>query len=325
MEEKTILLTNRYDEGPLEIISAAVPEGFRLITMETDDRSDLLEKAAQADYFLVSGRQKISEDLLERAPDLKMIQRTGVGTEMIDTDAASSRGIPIYINRGVNAHSVAEHTILLMLASLRQLDRICTDVKLGTWEKQKNGVKTHELKGKTVGLIGLGAIGKEVTYLLNAFGAEVIYYDIFRADEETENELRLAYTEKDDLLRRADIVSLHCPLTDETRGMIGAAELEMMKDTAIIVNTARGGLIDQKVLTEALKKDVIAGAGLDVFEKEPVNARDEILSLENVITTPHIGGVTYEAFSEMMRRAMENIRLFDEGNTEAIADKKLEL
>lgn len=325
MKEKTILLTNKYDEGPLAIITSAVPDGFRLVTMETAEREDLLSKAHCADYFLVSGRQKIDEELLSRAPDLRMIQRTGVGTDMIDADAVRKRNIPVYINRGVNADSVAEHTVLLMLASLRQLTRIERDVKSGIWEKQKNGVKTHELKGKTIGLIGLGAIGKKVAALAGAFGANVIYYDIFRASEDTEKEYGLVFTDMDELLKSADIISLHCPLTDETRGMMSAGQFAAMKDSAVIVNTARGGLIDTEALAKALEDGRIAGAALDVYEKEPVDPDSPILKMDNVITTPHIGGVTYESFFRMMEKAMENIRLFDEGRKEEIQEKLLEL
>lgn len=325
MNEKTILLTNRYDEGPLAIITSAVPEGFRLIMMDTDDRTDLLEKAKQADYFLVSGRQKIDEELLSQAPALRMIQRTGVGTDMIDRQAVKERGLPVYINRGVNAHSVAEHTVLLMLASLRHLTRIVRDVRGGKWEKQKNGVRTHELKGKTLGLIGLGAIGREVTAIVSAFGANVIYYDVFRADRDTEAELGLVFHELDDVLKEADIVSLHCPLTDENKGMISTAQLGIMKDDAVLVNTARGGLIDQAALASALEEGIIGGAALDVYEKEPVDPASPLLTMDNVITTPHIGGVTYESFYAMMHKAMENIRLFDEGQQELIKDKLLEL
>ena len=325
MKEKTILLTNRYDEGPLSIITAAVPEGFRLITMGPEGRPDLLEKAGMADYFLVSGRQKIDEELLSRAGSLKMIQRTGVGTDMIDREAVRKRQLPVYINRGVNAHSVAEHTVLLMLASLRNLAKIVPDVKSGIWEKQKNGVKTHELRGKTVGLIGLGAIGKIVTGLVRAFGAEVIYYDVFRSDEETEQQLGLTFKEFDEVLKEADIVSLHCPLTPENKGMLSAAQFGMMKDSAIIVNTARGGLIDQEELAAALTEGKIGAAALDVYEKEPVDPESPLLKMDNVLTTPHIGGVTYESFYDMMNKAMENIRLFDEGQEDAIKDKLLEI
>ena len=325
MKEKTILLTNKYDEGPLEIITSAVPEGFRLITMGSAGREDLLEKAAQADYFLVSGRQKIDEELLSMAPSLKMIQRTGVGIDMIDTDAVKKRGIPVYINRGVNAHSVAEHTVLLMLASLRNLAKIVPDVKNGIWEKQKNGVRTHELRGKTVGLIGLGSIGKIVAGIVRAFGADVIYYDVFRVDEYTESSLGMTFRGFDDLIREADIISLHCPLTQENRGMLSCDQFKAMKSTAIVVNTARGGLIDQESLASALTEGEICAAALDVYETEPVDPNSPLLRMDNVITTPHIGGVTYESFYDMMNKAMLNISLFDAGRADDIKEKLLEI
>ena len=322
---KKILITNKYDISPLEIVKRHIPDGFELLLLDSNDRTELISKAADADFFLVSGRNRIDSDVIENAPKLRMIQRTGVGTEMIDLNVLTEKGIPLYVNRGINSQSVAEHTILLMLASLRQLTRIDTEVRSGVWKKQANGVLTHELKGKTIGLIGLGAIGLKVSEIAKAFGACVTYYDICRLDANREADLGLKYLGFDELISTADIISLHCPLTQSNHDMLSSREFDMMKDTCIVVNTARGKLINEHDLFQALKTGSIAAAALDVYYDEPVNGDCELLSLSNIITTPHIGGITEESFSSMISSAMKNIEAFENGHTEEIEKNKVQL
>lgn len=323
MNNKLILMTNNYDPEPLKIIRSAVPSGFELICPESSERKELLDKAHYADYFLVSGRQKIDRELIGKAVRLKMIQRTGVGTDMIDIGYTLEKGIPVYVNKGVNAHSVAEHTLLLMLASLRRLTSLDHELKSGIWKKQSNGIRTNELRHKTLGLIGMGKIGQEVAALLKPFNCRILYYDMVRLDAETENALAIEYSDINTLFIESRLISLHCPLTDDTRCIINKKSIALMRDDAVLINTARGGLVDQAALYDALANNKIGAAALDVYMDEPVTANEKLLTLENVITTPHIGGITKESFFEMMHKAMDNIRLFSEGKTELIEDKKL--
>lgn len=323
MKENTlkILLTNHYEGKPAEIIKSAVPDGFELEMLESVSQQELEGKVKEADYLLVSGRLKINRTVLENAQNIKMIQRTGVGLDSIDLEYIRNHDVPFYVNKGVNAQSVAEHTILLMLASLRNLVEINENTKRGIWKKQAQGVCTHELCGKTVGLIGMGAIGRKVAGMLKAFGAEVLYNDVSKMKQEDENALGIKFSTREEIIEKSDIISLHCPLTDDTRHMINDRAVNKMKNGVILINTARGGLIDEAALINGIKNGKIAGAGIDVYEKEPVD-NSEVLNLQNVITTPHIGGVTYDSFYQMMYQAMRNIEMFDKGQLQEIEQSR---
>lgn len=318
-----ILLTNHYNEGPLSIVKGAVPEGFEFVSLDKACKEELISKAKDANYFLVSGRLSIDRDVLNAAPNLRMIQRTGVGTDMFDMEALKEKNIPVYVNMGINARSVAEHAVMLILAALKRLTIVNANLKSGIWLKQDTGVQSRELCGKTVGIIGMGNIGRMVVKMLNGFDVNIVYYDMYRQKEETEKELGISYAPMDDVLKKADIISLHCPLTLETKGIIDAKAISMMKKGSIIINTARGGLIDEAALIDALKTGHIKAAGLDVFAQEPPAKTNPLLDLENVTVSPHIGGLSYESFRNMMAEAMNNIRLFEEGRLEELESKRL--
>lgn len=323
MKENTlkILLTNHYEGKPAEIIKSAVPDGFELEMLESVSQQELEGKVKEADYLLVSGRLKINRTVLENATNIKMIQRTGVGLDSIDLEYIEKHNVPFYVNKGVNAQSVAEHTILLILATLRNLVEINENTKRGIWKKQAQGVCTYELCGKTVGLIGMGAIGRKVAGMLKAFGAEVLYNDVSKMKQEDENALGIKFSTREEIIEKSDIISLHCPLTDDTLHMINDGTVNKMKNGVILINTARGGLIDEAALINGIESGKIAGAGIDVYEKEPVD-NSEVLNLQNVITTPHIGGVTYDSFYQMMYQAMRNIEMFDKGQLQEIEQSR---
>lgn len=321
-----ILHTARYTGIPLEILQASCPQGFTVKTLDEASYEQLLKEAVDADYFLVSGRLPIDKAVLDAAPRLKMIQRTGVGTEMLDLDEIRKRNIPVYVNAGVNAQSVAEHTLTLILAALKRLPQINAQTHNGVWKKQQQGVTTHELYGKTVGLVGMGNIGRLTAAMLQTFGAEVIYTDVFRQNEEVETSLGLTYCESfEAMIPQCDILSFHCPLTTENTEMLNKKTLAMMKQGAIVVNTARGKLINPNDLYDALKSGQLAAAALDTHYEEPLKEGHKLAELDNVILTPHIGGLSYEAFANMMREAMENINAFEEGRLDEIENKRLKL
>ena len=284
----------------------------------------MLRLAVDSDYLLVSGRLSIDEGVIVAAKHLKMIQRTGVGTEMLDMDAIRRHGIPVYVNAGVNAQSVAEHTLTLMLAALKRLPQINSQTHNGVWKKQQVGVTTHELKGKTVGLVGMGNIGRLVAAMLQPFGAKVVYTDLFRQKEEVEEKLGLTYCESfEAILPQCDILSFHCPLTMENTEILNKHTLSLMKEGAIIVNTARGKLINPNDLYEALVVGKLSAAALDTHYEEPLKEGYKLAELDNVILTPHIGGVSYEAFRQMMAGAIENIVAFEEGRLSDIESKRI--
>ena len=319
-----ILHTARYTGTPWEILKSVVPDGFIVETLDELNYECLLRKCVDADYLLVSGRLPIDEGVLSAAKQLKMIQRTGVGTEMLELEAIKKHGISVYVNKGVNARSVAEHTLTLMLCCLKNIPQIDRNIKQGIWKKQQTGVTCHELYGKTVGLVGMGAIGRQVAYYLNAFGAKVLYTDVFRASQETEQQLSLTYVPSFmELLPQVDILSFHCPLTPDNKDMLNAGTLKLMKDGAMVVNTARGKLIETKAFYEALSNGKLCMAALDVHYEEPIPQEYALSELDNVILTPHIAGLTYEAFHAMMAGAVDNIAAFEKGEFEQIKNKKL--
>lgn len=320
-----ILHTYRYTGSPWEILKSVLPEGYTIKTLDTPTYEQLVKEAEDADYFLVSGRLPIDKGVLDAARNLKMIQRTGVGTEMLDKEEIKRRGIPVYVNAGVNARSVAEHTLALILACLKRIPMIDKQVRNGIWKKQETGTSCHELYGKTVGLVGMGTIGRQVAEYLHVFGAKIVYTDIRQLSSEQEFTLNATYIPTlEDMLPQVDILSLHCPLTAGNNGFINKETLSLMKRNSIIINTARGKLINETDLYNALYKGEICAAGLDVHYEEPIKLENHLLSkLDNVILTPHIGGLSFETFHKMMKDAIGNIVAFDKGNLEAIEEKIL--
>lgn len=319
-----ILHTYRYTGLPWEILKSVVPEGYTIKTLDEPTYEQLLKEVVDADYLLVSGRLKIDKDVLDAAKKLKMIQRTGVGTEMLDKEEIKRRGIPVYVNAGVNARSVAEHTLTLMLACLKRINTIDKQVRQGIWKKQETGTSCHELYGKTVGLVGMGAIGRQVAEYLHCFGARVLYTDLHQLNEEQEAAFGALYIPTfDELLPKVDILSFHCPLTKDNQGILNANTISKMKDGAIVVNTARGKLINESDLYEALSCLKLASAGLDVHYEEPMKSDASLCSLDNVILSPHIAGLSFETFYTMMKDAVDNIVSFSNGDFSFIDSKKL--
>lgn len=324
MNKPKILHTACYTGIPWEILNSVVPGDFEVKTLCELNYDSLVREAVDADYLLVSGRLPIDEGVLSTAKHLKMIQRTGVGIEMLDVDAIKALCIPVYVNAGVNAQSVAEHTLSLMLAALKRLPQINNQTHNGIWKKQQVGVTTHELKGKTVGLVGMGNIGHLVAAMLKPFGAKVVYTDVFRQKDEAENDLALTYCESfKDILPQCDILSFHCPLNKENTEMLNKETIERMKRGSIVVNTARGKLINPDDLYDALKSGQLSAAALDTHYEEPLKDGYKLADLDNVILTPHIGGLTYEAFHQMMKDAVENIVAFEEGKLAEIESKRI--
>lgn len=324
MNKPLILHTAHYTGIPWEILKSVVLEGFEVRTLDELSYGCLVCEAVNADYLLVSGRLPIDEGVLSAAKHLKMIQRTGVGTEMLNVEAIKQHGIPVYVNAGVNAQSVAEHTLTLILASLKRLPQINKQTHEGVWKKQQVGVTTRELNGKTVALVGMGNIGRLVAQMLQIFGAKIIYTDVVRQSAETEQRLGLTYYDRfEAMLPKTDVLSFHCPLVKENTEILNQRTMAMMKKGAIVVNTARGKLINPDDLYEALKSGHLSAAALDTHYEEPLKENYKLAELDNVILTPHIGGLSYEAFHQMMADAIENIVAFEEGRLTDIESKRI--
>lgn len=311
-------MTNRYTGIPLEIVQNVVSDGFQLVFLQEQTEDGLCAKMGDIDYILAGGRTKITEKALQYASRLKMIQRTGVGLDSLDLEAIRKKGIPLYVNQGINAESVAEHALLLMLASLRRLNLIDRSTKAGVWNKQGQGVQTHELSGKTIGLIGMGNIAQTLVRLLDGFHVNILYSNLFRMPADFEEQHNMTFGTINEVFEKSDVISLHCALTEETTDLINGQSISGMKDGVVIINTARGPMVNADDLAAALISGKVAYAGIDVHDEEPIRNDYPLKQLDNVILTPHIAGVTYESFRKMMRDAMRNIELFDQGDLEAI-------
>ncbi|THB86049.1 hydroxyacid dehydrogenase [Pantoea allii] len=244
---------------------------------------------------------KINARIMDAAPALRVISKHGSGIDVIDQKAAAERYISVQSAPGANAAAVAEHTWALILACAKSVIRLDKRMRQGHWDKSTH--KSVELEDRTLGLVGLGAIGGRVARIGRAFGMKVLAYDPFAKTFPDECES----SSLDDLLQQADVISLHCPLNEQTRQMINAEKLAMFKKGAILVNTARGGLIDEDALLAALNNGTVAWAALDSFPAEPLTAPHIWQSVEKVILSPHIGGVSDSSYVKMGTAAVSNI------------------
>ena len=281
-------------------VLAIFPHSYFNETGEKLEGEKLIEFLASSEGALV-GLEKITEAVLQKCPNLKIISKYGVGLDNLDLEACARHHIKIGWKGGVNRLSVAEMALGFMLGASRYLFRTSYKLKNGEWFK--NG--GFQLSGKTVGIIGVGFIGKELIRLLKPFNCRILVNDVIDQKEYyTEN--NLIESSKEEIFRTADLISVHTPLNDETQHLISKKNLSLMKPTAYIINTARGGIMNQADLKEFLEQKKIAGAAIDVYDDEPCEDLS-FLQLENLICTPHIGGNSQEAVLAMGRSAIEGL------------------
>ena len=254
-------------------------------------RQELLEALADADALIVRSATKVDEDLIASAPRLKVIGRAGIGVDNIDLDAATRAGALVVNAPDANTISAAEHTMALLLAQARQVPRADAALRGGSWNR--NEFRGVELHGKTLGVIGLGRIGTLVAERAAAFGMEILAFDPYIGEEHA-GRLGVELADLDGVLSRSDFVTVHIPRTKDTEGLIGAEALALMKPDARLINVARGGLVDEAALAEAVRSNSIGGAAVDVFEHEPVTS-SPLFALDAVVVTPHLGASTAEA------------------------------
>ena len=305
--KKKIGLVGIYFPGAYEALHANVPEGFELVDALSPEAYGNL---ADCEYLI--SRLDIDPDIIHHTPRVRFWQRWGAGFDHVDLAAWGARGIPIATCPGVNAGIVAELAIMLMLAGYRNLLQINRDLRAGHWPRTEYFGRSFMIRGKTVGILGLGHIGKRVAALVSAFGANVIYYDIVRMHEQ-EAQFGYRFVDMETLLRESDIFTIHCPLDETTRGMIGAAELAKMKPSCMLINTARGPIVQEDALVEALRNGTIATAGLDTYEREPLPPEHPLLTLPNVVASAHAGGNTKDNDINMVNYIYHNIVAFDQG------------
>ncbi|MDP9739148.1 UNVERIFIED_ORG: lactate dehydrogenase-like 2-hydroxyacid dehydrogenase [Bacillus sp. B2I3] len=291
---------------------------FKSLDMEVKYWIDLddvkKEQALHEANYLITASYPITRELLEKAPNVKLIQKTGSGVDNIDLNAASELGIHVASTPGANSNSVVELTIGMIISLYRKLHFLDRVTKSGEWKMWEYRPSMFEVNGKTHGIIGIGNIGKKVAALSKAFGTNIVYYDVNRLSMEEEKKLELTYVTFNDLLSQSDIISLHIPLIPATRNLISEKELKLMKSSAILVNVARGNIIDEKSLAEALKCNRLLGAAIDTWSSEPINSDNPLLKLDNILATPHIAGGTRDVLETVLRLSFENIRKVEDGN-----------
>lgn len=285
---------------PIEILRE---KGYKVI-MNPYNRilteEEMIREIEDVDGVII-GVDPLNRNVLEKAKKLKAISKYGVGTDNIDTAYASELGIPVTRTVGANTNAVADYAVALMLNVAREVSLIDKECRKLNWSK----ITTVEVWGKTLGLIGLGSIGKGVAKRVSGFNMKVLAYDVYQ-DEEYARKNNIEYVSLEKLLKESDFISLHLPLIEETKNLISYKEFEMMKEKAIIINTARGGIIDEEALLWALKNKKIWGAGIDVFEQEPPKNK-ELLELDNIIIGSHCAASTYEAVDNMGIMAAQNL------------------
>jgi D-3-phosphoglycerate dehydrogenase / 2-oxoglutarate reductase len=302
MNQIKILVSDDVSEGGLQPLRAA---GFQVEKRTGLGAAELRKELEDREGLVVRSETKVTADLMSSAPNLRVIGRAGVGVDNIDVPAATARGIVVMNAPDGNTITTAEHTIALLIALARRVPQANSSLKGGNWERKRFiGV---ELQGKTLGIVGLGRIGRVVASRARAFGMNIVAYDPFIAPEQA-RDLEIEVAPLEEVFARADFLTVHTPLTAETRGIIGRDAFARMKKGVRIINCARGGLVEEAALFEAIQSGIVAGAALDVFEKEPPAPDNPLLSLDEVIATPHLGASTAEAQEGVAFTVAEQMR-----------------
>lgn len=304
ISELTIGVTTVAFSKNKELINELNSKGFKKIlfneVQKRFTKDELIEFLSKCNIAII-GLDKITEEILVKLPNLKAISKYGVGLDNIDFEACKKYGVNVLYTTGINKRSVSELTLGCILSLLRNIYVSSNLLKKNIWEKN-GGV---QLTNKTVGIIGVGNIGKDLVQLLQAFNCKILVNDIINQDEYYKNN-NLIENSKEEIFKNADIITIHTPLNDSTKYMINKKSLSIMKPNAIVINTARGEIINQEDLKWALQNNIIAGAAMDTYEIEPPEDL-EFLNLPNLINTPHIGGNAIEAVEAMGKSAIENI------------------
>lgn len=290
-----------------EFLRGLLPEGLELVTLEADSDEERRERIAEAEVAVVAAKP-LAKEVLAAGRSLRLAHHQGVGyQDTLDVGALKDRGIRLAITPVGTTESVAEHTVMLMLAVLRRLCYADSQLREGKWLINELRLQSRELRFCRVGIVGMGRIGQAVARRLKAFGVSGAYYDPVAAlGEAEERELGFARKDFDELLRESDIVTLHLPCTEETRHCMDRRAVGLLREGAVLVNAARGGLVDEVALHEALRSGRLGGAALDCFEREPPDRKNPLLALPNVVLTPHIAAGTRDAIEEKWRFIYRN-------------------
>lgn len=297
-----VVLAGTYPEGTLERFQKLLSEHTVAAVVTQEDYEAITDAEC-----IIARIVKTPASVIEHNPKLKAIIRWGAGYDSVDIEAAGKQGVIVANTPGINSYAVAELTLGMMIMLNRKILGYYHNVKSGNWDRGAYGEQSLSLNCKTVGIIGGGNIGRRVAALTQALGAQVQYYDAFRLPEEVEKQCHMTFVSLDELIASSDLISIHVPLLDSTRHIIGAEQLAKMKPSACLFNTARGGLIDEAALLKALQTGSIAGAGLDCVEEEASSVTAQLMDCFNVLITPHIGGATADLADAMLPAIAEKI------------------
>ena len=300
---KKVVIADPLSNEGLDLLAAA--DGLEVVDVSSEGREALEEALRDAEGLIVRSGTRVDGPLLDVAERLEVIGRAGVGVDNIDMRAATRRGVAVINAPGGNTSSTAELAFALLLAAARRVAEADRSVREGRWDRK--ALRGHQLQGNTLGVIGAGRIGTEVARRAHAFGMRILAYDPYLSAERAADE-RIERVELDELLERADFVTVHVPLTEQTRGMIGVAEIGRMKPAAILINAARGGIVDERALAVALEQRKLGGAALDVYETEPLPGEHPLRGVPNLVMTPHLGAATMEAQREVALEIAKRVR-----------------
>ncbi len=316
MQATKVFYFSHAPQSVYDIIREEVPPGFELVTLHEDADSERMQKITDCEVVIVAAKPMCRE-FVEAAPRLRLLHHQGVGyQDTVDAAALKERGVALALTPAGTTIGVAEHTLLLALAVCKRLAFADSELRQGRWHINSLRPCSFELFGRTIGYVGMGRIAREAAARFKAFGTSGIYHDPFVSlSGEEESRYGVRQVSFDELVANADVVTLHVPSGRDTLHLIGEAALRHMQPQAIIINTSRGSVIDEKALCRALQEGWVAGAGLDVFEQEPFQPDNPLAAMPNVVLTPHIAAGTRDALKTKMRALFQNVQRFFNGQS----------
>jgi len=303
----------------IEVVRTLNPAGFTIAFAQTNESAEHLEMVRKADVIMAAGTF-VTAEMITQAPRLKLIQKWGIGVDKIDLEAARRGGVTVAITAGATSIPVSEHTLMLILATSRRLPLAHRSLQEGKWLASELRTVCAKLDGKTVGLFGFGNIARFVAKRLSGFDVNILYHSRTRLNSAIEQQFNVRYVDFDTLLAQSDILSLHAPLTEQTKYLFNTKTFNKMKRGAMLINTARGELIDEAALVEALRSGQLSSAGLDTFEGEPPRVDHPLLQMDQVVATPHSAGGVYDNVPHIVGHMFRNIEHYFNNQTLDPAD-----
>ena len=309
---KVVFLTGLKEALIEEVVSYSPPDYEVVVLDKSSTEEQRINEVRDADFLLCYG-QDPSDEVIKSLEKCRLVQLLAAGYDRRNLDLLAEHEIPCANNGGANSWAVADQAVLLMLAIYKQLLASDNSTREGRWAEPITGQNTFEMADKKVGILGIGNIGRQVAKRVQGFDAKVQYFDLYPLDERTAEELNVTYVSLEELFSTSDIISCHTPLTNDTKHIVNSNTLSLMKPTAILINTSRGPVVDEEALISALQSGVIAAAGLDVFEKEPVSPDNPLLKMDNVVATPHMAGTTWDTWARRANFGFENMERIRNG------------